>query len=660
MTGTPTTHIDLAKLNPSQREAVTAEAGPLVVIAGAGSGKTRVITYRVAYLIASGAAAPGDILAVTFTNKAAAEMADRVAGLVGGTARPLVSTFHSFCARLLRAEGSRARAGKNFIIFDQQDSYSAVRRIIRDLELPEEQFNYRAVAHSIDRAKNDLLGPGDLDASNYYEATVADVYAAYQDFLIDNNAYDFGDLIAEAVALLNNDSAVRGRYRSTYRHILVDEYQDTNVAQYELIKALGVEHRSVCVVGDPDQSIYRWRGASVANFNRFMEDFPEARVLNLERNYRSHEGILGVANELIKYNTRSYFGKKLYSDRGRELKPVLLRNIDERHEALRVLYAVEELRANYGLSYSDFAVLYRTNAQSRVFEDVFGSAKVPHKVIGGVRFYERREVKDILAYLRAAHNPADSVSFERIINTPPRGIGKKSIETIMGERRGRSLQATAADPAVHDGLPPKATKGLTDLLALLDGIRAAEADGRPVSEMLGLAAKKSGYLRWLEEDRDVTSSFRVDNVNELVTAAAEFEEYDPDGGVEAFLDAVSLVQDADETEVNDAVSFMTLHTAKGLEFPAVFIVGMEEYLLPHANSMGDEDELEEERRLCYVGITRAMDVLYLSFAQMRSLRGVTEARLPSRFLREVPEGLLDEASALDAEAVLRHNPWGRD
>lgn len=659
MAGTPTTDIDLTKLNSSQRKAVTAEAGPLVVIAGAGSGKTRVITYRVAYLIASGGAAPGDILAVTFTNKAAAEMADRVAGLQGGTARPLVSTFHSFCARLLRTEGSRARAGKNFIIFDQQDSYSAVRRIIRDLELPEEQFNYRAVAHSIGRAKNDLLGPGDLDTSNYYEATVAEVYAAYQDFLIDNNAYDFGDLIAEAVGLLNSDSAVRDKYRSTYRHILVDEYQDTNVAQYELIKSLGEEHKSVCVVGDPDQSIYRWRGARVANFNRFKEDFPEALVLNLERNYRSHEGILDVANKLIKYNTRSYFGKELYSDRGREIKPVLLRNIDERHEALRVLYAIEELRANYGLDYSDFAVLYRTNAQSRVFEDVFGSAKVPHKVVGGVRFYERREVKDILAYLRAAHNPADSVSFERIIKTPPRGIGKKSLETIMGERRGRGLQETAADAAVQDKLPRKAAKGLADLLGLLEELRTAEVDGRPVSEMLDMAVKKSGYLRWLEDDRDVTSLFRADNVNELITAAAEFEEYDPAGDVEAFLDAVTLVQDADELEDTDAISFMTLHTAKGLEFPAVFIVGMEEYLLPHANSMGDEDEVEEERRLCYVGITRAMDVLYLSYAQMRALRGVTEARHPSRFLREVPEGLLGEASALDAEAVLRHNPWGR-
>jgi len=659
MAGAGAKDIDLTKLNSPQREAVTAEAAPLVVIAGAGSGKTRVITYRIAYLIASGAAAPRDILAVTFTNKAAGEMADRVAGLLGGTARPSVSTFHSFCARLLRAEGARARAGKNFIIFDQQDSYSAVRRIIRDLELPEEQFNYRAVAHAIDRAKNDLLGPGDLDASNYYEATVAEVYAAYQDFLIDNNAYDFGDLIAEAVCLVNSDSAVRDKYRSTYRHILVDEYQDTNAAQYELIKSLGAEHKSVCVVGDPDQSIYRWRGASVANFNRFVEDFPEARVLNLERNYRSHEGILDVANELIKYNARSYFGKELYSDRGREIKPVLLRNVDERHEALRVLYAVEELRANYGLDYSDFAVLYRTNAQSRVFEDIFGSAKVPHRVIGGVRFYERREVKDVLAYLRAAHNPADSVSFERIINTPPRGVGKKSLETIMAERRGRGLQATAADATVAEKLPRKAAKGLADLLGLLEELRTAEADGRPVSEILGLAAKKSGYLRWLEEDRDVTSSFRADNVNELITAAAEFEEYDPDGGVEAFLDAVSLVQDVDDLEDTDAISFMTLHTAKGLEFPAVFIVGMEEYLLPHANSMGDEYELEEERRLCYVGITRAMDILYLSFAQMRSLRGVTEARRPSRFLREVPEGLLDEPSALDAEAVLRHNPWGR-
>jgi DNA helicase-2/ATP-dependent DNA helicase PcrA len=651
--------IDLEGLNPSQLEAVTADVGPLIIVAGAGSGKTRVITYRVAYLIASGVAAPGNMLAVTFTNKAAGEMADRVAGLLNVAARPVVSTFHSFCARLLRAEGARARAGKNFIIFDQQDGYSALRRIIRDMELPEEQFNYRVIAHVIDRAKNDLLGPNDLATSNYYEATVAGIYAAYQDFLMDNNAYDFGDLIAEAVALLNNDSVVRNKYRDIYRHILVDEYQDTNLAQYELIKSIGEGHGSVCAVGDPDQSIYRWRGANVANFDRFKEDFPDARVLNLERNYRSHEGILGVANELIKYNARSYFGKELWSDRGREIKPVLLRNIDERHEALRVLYAVEELRANYGLGYSDFAVFYRTNAQSRVFEDVFGSAKVPYKVIGGVRFYERKEVKDVLAYLRAAYNLADSVSFERIINTPPRGIGKKSLEVVMSERRGRSLQETAADPAVSNKLPQKAANGLADLLDLLEELRTEEKGGRPVSEILGIAAKKSGYLRWLEEDRDVTSSFRADNVNELITAAAEFEEYAPDGGVEAFLDAVSLVQDADELENGDVVSFMTLHTAKGLEFPAVFIVGMEEYLLPHANSMGDEDELEEERRLCYVGITRAMDVLYLSYAQMRSLRGVTEARLPSRFLREIPEGLFDEAETLDPEAVLRHNPWGR-
>jgi DNA helicase-2/ATP-dependent DNA helicase PcrA len=659
MAGKRQVNIVLDKLNTSQLKAVTAPVGPLVIVAGAGSGKTRVITYRIAYLIASSAATPAQILAVTFTNKAAGEMADRAADLVGGVPRPLVSTFHSFCARLLRAEGARARAGKNFIIFDQQDSYAAVKRIIRDLELPEEQFNYRAVAHAIDRAKNDLLRPGDLSTSGYYEATIAGIYAAYQDFLVDNNAYDFGDLIVETVALLKNDSVVREKYASTYRHILVDEYQDTNLAQYELIKSLGEEHKSVCVVGDPDQSIYGWRGASVVNFKRFLEDFPDAKVLNLERNYRSHEGILCVANGLIKYNTRSHLDKELWSDRGREIKPVLLSNIDERHEALRVLYAVEELRANYGLSYSDFAVLYRTNAQSRVFEDVFGSAKIPYKVVGGVRFYERKEVKDVLAYLRAAHNTADSVSFERIVNTPPRGIGKKSLEALMAGRRGRSLQDTAADATVRNELPQKAAKGLADLLDLMGEIRAAEEDGRPVSEMLGLIAKKSGYLRWLEEDRDVTSSFRADNVNELITAAAEFEEYDPDGGVEAFLDAVSLVQDADELDNGEVVSFMTLHTAKGLEFPAVFIVGMEEYLLPHANSMGDEDELEEERRLCYVGVTRAMDILYLSYAQTRALRGVTEARLPSRFLREIPEDLLDRVDALDPEAVLRHEPWGR-
>ena len=442
--------IRLEELNPSQLEAVTADIGPLVIIAGAGSGKTRVITYRIAYLIATGNAPARRILAVTFTNKAAGEMGDRAAALVAGTERPLISTFHAFCARLLRSEGDRARAGRNFIIFDQRDSYSAVKRITRNLELPEEQFNYRAIAHTISRAKNDLLGPEDFAVSNYYEATLARIYAAYQDFLVENNAYDFGDLISEAVSLLARETGILDKYRNIYQHILVDEYQDTNRAQYELVRLLGQDHRSVCVVGDPDQSIYRWRGANVANFNSFREDFPEARVLNLEENYRAHEAILSVANKLIQINIRSYFGKELWSDRGPETKPVLFRNFDERHEALRVLFAVEELRADHGRDYSDFAVLYRVNAQSRVFEDVLGSAHVPFKVIGGLRFYERKEVKDVLAYLRSAYNPADSVSFERIINTPPRGIGKKSLETLMQERHGRSLQETAADPAVRD------------------------------------------------------------------------------------------------------------------------------------------------------------------------------------------------------------------
>jgi DNA helicase-2/ATP-dependent DNA helicase PcrA len=639
---------------------VTAPPGAMVVVAGAGSGKTRVITERIIHLISRRGVPPADILAVTFTNKAAQEMQRRVEATLGYRPAVTVGTFHATGARILRAETryTAGRADRNFVIFDAGDTEAAIKKIADKWTLPAEQFHYKRLAAAIEAAKRELTPAEDYPRSDGYRETVADVYAAYQNILRENNAYDFGDLLMELAFLFRRERAVLERWRERYQHILVDEYQDTNFAQYELLRLLGEKYRQICVVGDPDQSIYRWRGADITNFQRFARAFPEARSYTLEQNYRSHQGVLDAANALIRFNTQSRYAKELWSDRPAEVKPAVVQCYDERHEALRVAHAVEDARANYGLEYRDCAVLYRVNAQSRVFEEVLAKTGVPFQIVGGTRFYERREVKDALAYLRLIHNSNDAVAFARVVNVPPRGVGASSSKKIEDNRRGRPPLEAAADETLLAELPARAATGLRRFVGLISEL-AGEADSKPPSEILAAVVERSGYLAWLAEQEEVKGEARAENVRELINAAAEFESEHPQATLTEFLEAVALVSDIDSYDADaDRVSLMTLHTAKGLEFGAVFMVGLEERLLPHANSLAEAAELEEERRLCYVGVTRAKDLLYLSFAGMRSVAGVTEPRERSRFLREIGDGCLTELEPLDVDDVIQYEPWG--
>jgi len=633
----------------------------MVVIAGAGSGKTRVITERVLHLLAQRRVPPAHLLAVTFTNKAAQEMQRRLAVRLGYRPALWVGTFHATAARILREEAGHAagRVTRNFVIFDQADTEAALKKIAEAWSLPAEQFHYKRLAAAIEAAKRELVTAAEYPRSDGYRETVADVYAAYQELLRANNAYDFGDLLLELALLFRRAPQVLARWQDRFQHLLVDEYQDTNYAQYEILRLLGQKYRHLCVVGDPDQSIYRWRGADIRNFKRFAEDFPEAEFFTLEQNYRSHQAVLDAANALIRFNTHSRYAKDLWSDRPAETKPAVIRCYDERHEALRVAVAVEEARANYGLAYRDCAVLYRVNAQSRVFEEVLARAGVPFQIVGGTRFYERREVKDALAYLRLIHNPQEAVSFGRVVNVPPRGIGEASLKILEEHRRGRAPLEAAADEEVLALLPARAAAGLRRFTSLIAEL-AREAETKPPSAILAAAVEKSGYLAWLAESKDVKGEARAENVRELITAAAEYEDERAEATLAEFLESVALVSDIDSYDADaDRVSLMTLHTAKGLEFPAVFLVGLEEYLLPHANSMGEAAELEEERRLCYVGVTRAQDLLFLSYAETRNVAGSVEPRSPSRFLGEMGEAHVAELEPLDADDVLTYEPWGR-
>lgn len=633
----------------------------MVVVAGAGSGKTRVITERIIDLISSRGIPPANVLAVTFTNKAAQEMQRRVEAALGYRPAVTIGTFHATAARILRAEAqyTAGRADRNFVIFDQGDTEAALKKIADKWALPAEQFHYKRLAAAIEAAKRELITAADYPRDDGYRATVADVYVAYQEILRANNAYDFGDLITELALLFRREADVLARWQERFQHVLVDEYQDTNFAQYELLRLLASKSRQVCVVGDPDQSIYRWRGADVTNFQRFGRDFPDARYYTLEQNYRSHQGVLDAANALIKFNTHSRYAKELWSDRAAETKPAVIPCYDERHEALRVAYAIEEIRANYGLEYRDCAVLYRVNAQSRVFEEALANAGLPFQIVGGTRFYERREVKDALAYLRLIHNPRDAVSFARVVNVPPRGVGPTSLKIIEEQTRGRAPLEAVSDERLLAQLPARAAAGLRPFAALIQELAAA-AGAKPPSDILAAAVEKSGYLTWLAEHEDVKGEARAENVRELINAAAEFESEHRAATLAEFLESVALVSDVDAYDADaDRVSLMTLHTAKGLEFGAVFIVGLEDDLLPHANSMGDAAEIEEERRLCYVGLTRAKDLLYLSYAETRNVAGVTQPRTKSRFLAEIGERRVAELAPLDVDEVIQYEPWGR-
>jgi DNA helicase-2/ATP-dependent DNA helicase PcrA len=649
-------------LNPQQRAAVIHSGTPLLVVAGAGSGKTRVLTRRIAFLMARRNIRPFEILAITFTNKAAGEMKERVADLVGPVAKSMwVSTFHSACVRILRQEAHRLGYSNNFTIYDSSDSQRLIALIAKDLNLDPKRYPPRQFAATISNAKNELLGPADYlnSTNNQYEQIVADVYSLYQKRLRQANALDFDDLIMRTVEVIQKFPEVKAKLRSRFRHILVDEYQDTNHAQYVLIKELvgkdeeGIPAAELCVVGDADQSIYGFRGATIRNILQFELDYLSAETILLEQNYRSTQNILSAANAVIEQN-RDRKPKNLWSEAGSGSVLVGYVAENEHDEAEFIAGEIRKL-ANEGASkYGDTAIFYRTNAQSRVFEEVFMRSGMPYKVVGGVRFYERREIKDFIAYLKVLANPEDEISLRRIINVPKRGIGDRAIESIESVANSRGISFWKALNVVANSadLGGRATMSLNNFVSLILALRVlVEANTKP-SVILEAVLEQSGLLAELENSTDPQDESRVENLQELVAVSIEYEEKPledlPEGSeisLAGFLEQVSLVADSDEIPEGEdhggVVTLMTLHTAKGLEFPTVFLTGMEDGIFPHSRTLGERDELEEERRLAYVGLTRAQERLYLSRSEYRSAWGAPNYNPASRFLDEIPDQLIE-------------------
>jgi len=658
----------LAGLNPQQREAVVHEGAPLLIVAGAGSGKTRVLTHRIAYLLAARDVQPGEILAITFTNKAAAEMRERVAALVGGRAKAIwVSTFHSACVRILRREATHVGLKASFSIYDAADSQRLMSMVLRDLDLDPKRYPPRSFSAQVSNFKNELVDEetyaAGLDESRHHERVLAEAYRHYQRRLRQANALDFDDLIMTTVHVLQAFPDVAEHYRRRFRHILVDEYQDTNHAQYQLVKELvgpvggptgGTPPGELAVVGDADQSIYAFRGASIRNIVEFEHDYPDARTILLEQNYRSTQTILRAANGVIAKNPDRR-PKKLWSDQGDGAKIVGYVADSEHDEAAFVARQIDALADEHGVRPRDVAVFYRTNAQSRAVEEVFVRVGLPYKVVGGTRFYERREVKDALAYLRVLANPADTVNLRRILNVPKRGIGDRAEACIaqLAERERIPFVAALGRPQGAPGIATRSVTSIRAFTSLLEALQTLLEAGTGVGDLLEAVLEQTGYIAELRASQDPQDETRIENLAELVAVGREFDDISPDGTLTDFLEQVSLVADADDIPDNlDAeqaeaaaqagvVTLMTLHTAKGLEFPVVFLTGMEDGTFPHMRALADPKELEEERRLAYVGITRARERLHLSRAVVRSAWGAPQYHPASRFLEEIPEDLVD-------------------
>jgi DNA helicase-2/ATP-dependent DNA helicase PcrA len=660
-------------LNPDQLDAVVHRGGPLLVVAGAGSGKTRVLTHRIAHLVHEGVH-PSRILAITFTNKAADEMRQRVAALVGPVARTMwVSTFHSACVRILRANADRLGYPRQFSIYDQADAVRLTGYVIRDLHLDAKRFTPRGVHALISLWKNELVGPDDAAAraQNIFDRKHAEIFREYQDRLQKAGAMDFDDLLVNTVRLLREHPDVLEHYRERFEHILVDEYQDTNQAQNEIVLLLAGGHHNVTVVGDTDQSVYRFRGADYRNIMQFEDAFPDVTTVVLDQNYRSTQTILDAANAVIA-NNAARKPKNLWTDAGSGHRIVRYHAEDEGDEATFVASTARQLHDDHAHNWRELAVLYRTNAQSRVVEEAMMRLGVPYKVVGGTRFYDRREVKDAMAYLRAVVNPADEVSVKRVLNVPKRGVGDASIAKLDALAAAEGIGFLDALRRAHDaGVTGPAVRGIESFVGLLDelGEMAAAAaagvdeDGDDVpdvgpGDVLQAALERSGYLSELEAEDTVEAAGRLENLGELVGSAREFTRIDE------FLEQVSLVADTDEITDDDQVVLMTLHSAKGLEFPIVFLIGAEEGLFPNTRALGEPDELEEERRLAYVGITRAQERLYVTHAWSRSLFGSTQYNPPSRFLEEIPAELVESKgnvtgrSSYGRQSLRPRSDWG--
>ncbi|RJX21468.1 MAG: DUF3553 domain-containing protein [Ammonifex sp.] len=663
----------LQELNSEQRQAVTHTTGPLLVLAGAGSGKTRVLTYRVAHLIRAAVVRPDNILAITFTNKAAREMRSRVERVLPHEARDLwMMTFHAACLRILRREIGHLGRDSGFVVYDEDDRRALVRECLKETGLDEKQYPPGRIIAGISRAKNWLVGPGEFTrrADTRYEELVAKVYSMYQEKLHRFNALDFDDLLGEAVRLFQECPPVLERYRRRFRFVLVDEYQDTNHTQYVWVNQLAAEHRNLMVVGDPDQSIFGWRGADISNILNFERDYPEARVIKLEQNYRSTASILSLADSVIKHN-RLRKEKVLRAVKEEGSPAVLFVAPDEVAEAGFVAEKIAAARRERGCPYGSCAVLYRTHAQSRVLEEVFLLSGIPYVIFGGLRFYERKEIKDCLAYLRLIINPADAVGLRRIINVPPRGIGDAYFGRLLQYAAEHRLSPAGAllEADKIPGLSKKVRDEMRQLGELFSRLRQSED---PVTGILAAVLADTGYERHLLAEGTPEAQVRVENIRELLTVTREFD-LEERGGLPEFLAEVALFTDIDRYEPGaDVVTLMTVHSVKGLEFPAVFITGMEEGLFPHARSMDDPSQMEEERRLCYVGITRAKEQLYLTRCRTRHLYGGTSWNPPSRFLAEMPAELLAEewgvggagplfeenATEFEPGDRVRHKKWG--
>lgn len=631
-------------LNPQQAEAVINTEGPMLIMAGAGSGKTKVLTCRVANLLQKGVR-PYRILAITFTNKAAAEMRERVNNMSGPAAKDVwLFTFHAFCARFLRMEIDKLPGyGGNFAIYDTADSQNLIKQILKEMNLDDKRFQPSGILSRISNAKNALQDAVAFarQAGDFYEQKVADIYSRYEQKLQLNNALDFDDLLMLSIKLLQENKEVREKYQDRFDYLLVDEYQDTNHAQYLLTKFLAAKHRNICVVGDADQSIYGWRGADIQNILDFEKDYPDAKVIKLEQNYRSTQIILDAANAVIENNTGRK-PKNLWTENKSGADIIYFQAVDERDEARFVIEQLQNLQRTENKKLGDMAILYRTNTQSRIFEEMLIKSGISYNMVGGLKFYERKEIKDIIAYLRVIFNPADSLSLLRIINVPKRGIGDASLAKIQAYAAANnvSLFEAVSNAAAIDGLSSRFVSKLDDLAGIIFELMNLAGEA-PVEDLIDRVLRDTGYLEELENERTPQAQSRIDNLHELISVAQEFAASEEENNLENFLAHVALVSDIDDTELGeDAITLMTLHSSKGLEFPVVFLVGMEEGLFPHARTLMDETEIEEERRLCYVGITRAKEKLFLSSTKMRTIYGNTVTYPPSRFLQEIPARLV--------------------